>query len=259
MILTDSLIVAILIFTRISAVFSLMPFFGAANIPVQVRVALVMLLTVLVYPVAGITDAAGILTLWDLFYHILVETAIGLSISIAMAIVYNAIYLAGMVIDTNMGFSMINVISATDETEMPLTANLFYLMAMMIFLVTDAHHRVLEALWQCFKTIPLAEGIVNLGVVDVFNIIFVQSFVIGIKISAPFLLTILIADVIMGLLSKAMPGFNVFMVGMPAKILIGFVVFYIMMPYLIQIVAYLNELIIQYAYDIIELYQRSGG
>ncbi len=259
MILTDSLIVAILIFTRISAIFSLIPFLGAANIPIQVRIALIALLTVLIYPVAGITDAASILTLWDLFYHILIETAIGLSISIAMAIVYNAIYLAGMVIDTGIGFSMVNVISATDETEMPLTANLFYLLAMMVFLATNAHHRVLEAVWSCFKTVPLAQGIVNLGVVDIFNIIFVQSFIIGIKIAAPFLLTILIADVIMGLLSKAMPGFNVFMVGMPVKILIGFYMFYLLIPYIIQIIAYLNELMIQYAYQIIELYQRSGS
>lgn len=259
MILTDSLIVAILIFTRLSAMFSLVPFFGAANIPVQVRVALIALLTVLIYPVAGMTDAASIQTLWDLFYHILVETAVGLSISIAMAIVYNAIYLAGMVIDTGIGFSMVNVISATDETEMPLTANLFYLLAMMVFLATNAHHRVLEAVWQCFRTVPLAQGVVNLGVVDIFNIIFVQSFVIGVKIAAPFMLTILVADVIMGLLSKAMPGFNVFMVGMPVKILIGFYMFYLLIPYMVQIIAYLNELMVQYAYQVIELYQRSGS
>ncbi len=258
MILTDSLIVAILIFTRIGAIFSLIPFFGAVNIPAQVRVALVLMLTILIYPVAGISSAASIVTLWDLFYHILIETGIGLSISIAMAIVYNAIYLAGVAIDTSIGFSMINVISATDETEMPLTANLLYLMAMMIFLVTDCHHRVIEAVWHCFKTVPLAQGVLNMGAIDIFNVIFVQSFVIGIKIAAPFLLTIMIADVIMGLLSKAMPGFNVFMVGMPVKIMIGLSLFYILMPYIIQIIAFLNELMVQYAYEIIDLYQRSG-
>ncbi len=258
MILTDSLIVAILIFTRIGAIFSLIPFFGASNIPMQVRVALIAMLTVLVYPVSSITNVAGIMTLWDLFFHILIETGIGLSISIAMAIVYNAIYLAGIVIDTSIGFSMVNVISATDETEMPLTANIFYILATLVFLVTNAHHRVLEAVWQCFRTVPLAGGILNLGVIDVFNVIFVQSFVIGIKIAAPFLLTILISDVIMGLLSKAMPGFNVFMVGMPAKAVIGFYLFYLLMPYIAQIVAYLNELMIQYMHEIIQVYQRSG-
>lgn len=258
MILTDSLIVAILIFTRISAIFSLMPLFGAANIPMQVRIVLIMLLTGLVYPVASIADPASIVSLWELSFHILMETLIGLSISIAMAIVYNAIYLAGMVIDTNIGFSMINVISATDETEMPLTANFFYLMAIMIFLVTNAHHRVLEAVWQCFKTVPLAQGVVHLGVIDIFNLIFVQSFIIGIKIAAPFLLTILIADVILGLLSKAMPGFNVFMVGMPLKIMVGFTLFYLLIPYISRILAFINELTIEYFYDVIEIYQRSG-
>jgi flagellar biosynthetic protein FliR len=235
-----------------------MPLFGASNIPMQVRIVLIMLLTGLIYPVASVFDPAGILSLWDLSFHILMETLIGLSISIAMAIVYNAIYLAGMVVDTNIGFSMVNVISATDETEIPLTANLFYIMAIMLFLISNAHHRVLEAIWQCFKVIPLGQGFLNLGIIDIFNMIFVQSFIIGIKISAPFLLTILVADVILGLLSKAMPGFNVFMVGMPAKILIGFSMLYIMIPYISRILVFINELTIEYFYDVIEIYQRSG-
>lgn len=258
MILTDSLILAILIFTRIAAMFSLIPFFGAANTPMQVRVAFVMMLTVLVYPLSSIMNPAEITTLMSLFYHILIEIGFGLSVSIAVAIVYNAIYLAGMVIDTGIGFSMVNVISATDENEIPLTANLFYLMAMMIFLATDSHHRILEAVWYCFKVVPLAGNVIDLGVIDIFNIIFVQSFIIALKIAAPFLMTILVADIIMGLLSKAMPGFNVFMVGMPVKILIGFLLFYILIPYISRIIAFMNQLIVQYAYDVIELYHRSG-
>lgn len=257
MVLTDSLILAILIFTRIASIFALIPFFGAANLPMQVRIAFIMMLTVLIFPIASMADVTAIQTFYDLAFHILIETGIGLSVSIATAIVFNAIYIAGTVIDIGIGFSMVNVISATDETEMPLTANLFYLISMLVFFVTNSHHKIIEALWQCFRTVPLGLGHLNLGVIDIFNVIFVQSFVIGIKIAAPFLLTILIADVIMGLLSKAMPGFNVFMVGMPVKILIGFYLIYLLIPYLVRITAFLNDLMIQYAYDVIELYQRS--
>lgn len=255
MVLTDGLIVAILIFTRVAAIFSLQPLFGAANIPMQVRIALIMLLTILIYPVAGVGNVATIDTLFDLGFYMIMETLVGLSISIAMAIVYNALYLAGTVVDTSIGFSMVNVMSATDEAEIPLTANYYYLLAMMVFLVTNAHHGVLEAVWQSFKILPVAKGVLSLGVLDILNLIFIQSFVIGIKIAAPFLLTILVADLIMGLLSKAMPGFNVFMVGMPVKILLGFFLFYIMTPYMVGIFKYLNDLMIQYANDVIHLYK----
>jgi len=258
MVLTGGLIAAVLIFTRISAIFSMLPVFGATNVPMQVRIGLMMVMTIVIYPIVGVGAVASIHTFWDFAYHIGIETLIGLSISLAMNTVYNAIYLAGTIIDMEIGFSMVSVMSATDESEIPVTANFYYLLAMIVFLATDCHHQIIEGIWLCFKNVPIASGVLHLQIVDLMNVIIVQSFVIGVKIAAPFILTLLIADIIMGLLSKAMPGFNIFMVGMPIKILVGLILIFLLIPYTIGIVKFLNDLMIQYMKEIIGFYHGSG-
>jgi flagellar biosynthetic protein FliR len=56
--------------------------------------------------------------------------------------------------------------------------------------------------------------------VDLFSAVFL----IGFKIAAPITVAILITDLALGIISRAMPQMNVFMLGMPVKIILGFVI-----------------------------------
>ena len=53
---------------------------------------------------------------------------------------------------------------------------------------------------------------------------FGQLWVIGLEIVAPALVALLITDAALGLVSRAVPQMNVFVVGLPAKLLVGFTV-----------------------------------
>ncbi len=54
-------------------------------------------------------------------------------------------------------------------------------------------------------------------VLDLFGSVFAISF----KIAAPVTAAVLIADIALGVIAKAVPQVNVFIVGMPLKILLG--------------------------------------
>ena len=60
-----------------------------------------------------------------------------------------------------------------------------------------------------------------------------QVFSLGLLLSMPVMAALLIANVAMGIMTRAAPQFNVFSFGFPLTITIGFVVLYFMMPYLI--------------------------
>lgn len=51
-----------------------------------------------------------------------------------------------------------------------------------------------------------------------------KVFNIGFKLSLPIVVTILLIDVLLGILARTIPQMNVFVVGLPLKILIGLVV-----------------------------------
>ena len=68
---------------------------------------------------------------------------------------------------------------------------------------------------------------------------FREVFIIGFRIAAPITASILIANVALGVISKAVPQVNIFILGLPVKIALGIAVMIITIPLLIT---FLEEL-----------------
>lgn len=255
MLLTSGLIELILIFTRVAGMFAMVPIFGAKNSPTYFKIGLIMFLSVILFPLVEPVANFQVNTMLELGYHMVIETLIGLSFGLIITLMMNAIYVAGLLVDRNIGFAMVNVISAQDEAQIPVSANFYYLMITLIFIITYAHHRVIKAVYHSLQVIPIGGGVLDSGTAGAFLNSLSVSFVIGFKIAAPFILTILIVNIILGLLSKAMPGLNVFMVGMPIKVLVGLGIFLILIPYYIEIFKNLIDLTFDHLKMLMDLYQ----
>ncbi len=73
-----------------------------------------------------------------------------------------------------------------------------------------------------------------------------QVFAIGLEIAAPALIALMITDAAIGLVSRAVPQMNVFVVGLPAKILVGMTVIAATLPFVSdQIQSTLQQSVVQ--------------
>lgn len=222
----------ILIFFRIGGIMLPIPIFGSNNIQPTLKVWFIILLSIVMVPLnVQHLDISIADTFASLVYYCVSEFVIGLSYGLVSSVFLNAVYVAGAIIDMGLGLSIISVISPQDEQEVPVSANLLYLLAVMIFLVTDMHHVLIKGIEQTFIALPVGSGIFDFSQALQFNDYISTSLSIGFQLSAPFVLTMLIIDVVLGLLSKAMPAMNIFVLGMPLKIMIGLVLYLILMPY----------------------------
>ncbi|NLV63257.1 MAG: flagellar biosynthetic protein FliR, partial [Clostridiaceae bacterium] len=79
---------------------------------------------------------------------------------------------------------------------------------------------------------PLFDSVVRL---------FGSVFVISFKIAAPVTAAILVVDVALGVIAKAVPQVNVFIVGLPIKILIGLLVIFLTLTAFRNIVHVLTD------------------
>lgn len=250
MILTISLQVFLLVFTRILAIFMFLPVFGSNNIPLQIRVLFIAFVSLAMMQFVKVTTVVP----QDMMVFggfLLLEFLVGLSIGFIGLLITNGIYLAGLLIDMSVGFAMTNVVGVQDESEVPVTANFLYLLAMTIFLVLDFHHEIIKAIIKSYEMIPIGTFNFNFFVVNHFFAIAKETFEIGFQISAPILITIMVMDLILGILSKAMPGMNIFTIGMPFKILVGLITLYLIMPYIQNIFVMLFHKMIEYMNQLI--------
>ncbi len=228
--ISNNIITLFLVFSRIAGIFLLTPVFGNKNLPIKSKIGFTFFLTYIVSPLVLDLYDLNILNIYSFLFYIFSEFLIGLSFGFISQLVLNSIYVAGVIVDRNIGFSIVNVLSPQDESEMPITANFYYIFAMLIFLVTNSHHLLIKSIIYSFNKIPLGYSFMNLLFLDkIINLIQV-SFILGFKIASPVVITILVANVLLGILSRAMPQMNVFIVGMPLKIFIGLITIYLIIP-----------------------------
>ncbi len=241
-VINHSIIVLFLIFTRFGSMVLLIPLFGARNVPIRVKIIFAAMMSFIFF-MSDVYSVGFTIERFDIFaVAVVYEIINGLMLGVVVLIIMNAIYIAGFLIDMGMGFSMANVVSPTSEAQVPVTANYFYVLAMILFVMTNAHHSVIMGFSRTLENTPLGSLALSPMHVEGYFELIKETFVIGFQMALPMITVILIANIILGLLSKAMPGMNVFIVGMPFKILIGITVLLVMLPLSVAaIVAILNR------------------
>lgn len=171
------------------------------------------------------------------FYELIsvgtLEIITGLFLGYITSICFNAIKIGGQLIDSQMGLSMASTYDSNTKTETTLMGNLIYWIGVLIFFAMNGHHVLIEGLEYSFKIIDIGTPIVS----ENFNYlltIFIEYFVIGFKISVPVIIALLISELIMGLISRSVPQFNVMILGMPMKVLVGVIFILSTMPFIIN-------------------------
>ncbi|HKL41041.1 MAG TPA: flagellar biosynthetic protein FliR [Clostridia bacterium] len=231
MILLDTMIILILVFVRMTALLILTPLFNNTSVPSMVKIGFIFFLSYIIMPVVAVRTDLVVLSFLDLGKYIVIEFVNGIAFGFVVSLTLSFVYISGLLVDRNIGFAMVSVINPEYDSQMPISANMFFLFLSLLFFVTNAHHLLIEAVVESYKVVPLGNILINNRVIYFYTEVISDAFIVGIQIAAPFILTILIANVILGLLSKAMPGMNVFLVGLPLKVFVGLVTFLIVMAY----------------------------
>ncbi len=169
-------------------------------------------------------------------FVIIKEFLVGMALGFVSYLIFTAVYLAGQIIDTKIGFGMVNILDPVSNIQVPVTANLYFTVSMLVFLMLKGHHMLIKALCDSFYLIPIGKAVWTDGLTAQVARTFSDVFILGLKISAPIIATILVTDVALGIISRTVPQINVFFVGMPVKILLGMVVMILTIPLFIYIV-----------------------
>jgi flagellar biosynthetic protein FliR len=199
----------LLILFRVMGVFLAAPLLGNQSIPVTVKLAISIILSLLVLPYAKVESPLLVSSSLYLIQCILIEVSIGVMIGFAAAILFAAIQSAGEFIGMKIGYSIATVIDPSNSGSSGIIGSLFVLLGGVIFLYLNGHHVILKTLVDSFRLIPLTHGFdlssgLQLGA-------FVSKILItGIKIAAPVLIVITLLNLSFGFITKLSPQMNIY-------------------------------------------------
>lgn len=172
-------------------------------------------------------------SLSQLIIYALMETLTGLVFGFITNMCFNSLKIAGSLIDQQLGLSMANIYDPNTNTQNTLIETILYWLGVMIFFSMNGHHQLIAGIQNSFNLVKVGQLILS-GNFDYVINVFVQCFIIGIKIAVPMILSLLIAELLIGFISKSVPQLNVMVVSMPLKLLMGIIFIMIALPFLIN-------------------------
>lgn len=218
-----NIILFIVVFTRLGGMFVSAPLFSTYPIPQQIKVWLIATITFIIYPFVLAQGSFAMPTSTpELFVILLKEFMVGYVIGYCANLMFAGVEMAASLISMQMGLSASQALDPTSGSTSPVLGHVYTILVTMVFITLNAHQWLFGAVYKSFQSIPPGYGFIFTPSL-VQNILFLtgQIFVIALGVALPIFAVLLIADVLLGFVSKMMPQMNIFMVAMPFKIYLG--------------------------------------
>ncbi|HPB48583.1 MAG TPA: flagellar biosynthetic protein FliR, partial [Exilispira sp.] len=131
-----------------------------------------------------------------------------------------------------MGLGISEVLDPLSEIEVPIVSQVFQIFGMLIFIAIDGMEYEILVLRKSFEIVSYVDFSTKIN--DMFPeviILFRDLFLISLQIAIPIIVTLLILNITLGIISKFAPQVNIFMVGINIQVIVGFILILLYIPF----------------------------
>ncbi len=214
----------LLILMRVSGFIMTAPFFSYSSVPMRIRAALSVFMSLVVIQTTPVITLHYV-GLFGYSVLLLKETFLGITLGLMCIMCFYIINLAGQLMDMEMGLSMANMFDPMTNMQFSVTGSLYNYLLMLMLVVTNMHYYIIRAIVDSFSYFNIGEAVFDS--VSLKNIVLdfmVNYFVIALRIVLPVFCCMLLINVVLGVLARAAPQMNMFVVGLQIKVLAGLII-----------------------------------
>jgi flagellar biosynthetic protein FliR len=216
---------AFLVFCRLGAAFAILPGIGETFVAMRARLLLAIAVSLLLSPVVASSLPALPASPITLIMIIAQEIGIGLFLGVVARTILAALQTAGMIVGFQTGLSSALVFDPNFSGQSAVTAAFMSMIGMVLIFATNSHHVMLSALADSYVSLPAGRLPPLDDLVGAVVRVTGDSFSLGVRIAAPFLVFGVVFFLGLGLLARLMPQIQVFFLAVPLQIVLGLGVF----------------------------------
>jgi flagellar biosynthesis protein FliR len=214
----------LLVFLRCTGFVVTAPIFGHRAVPRPVKAGLIAMLALAL--VGGASAAPGAV---PLLMAAPIELLIGITMGFALGLAFSTVETAARLLSLQMGLSLGAVFDpVSGEASTPFDP-LFAVVAGLLFLALNLHLAIVGILADSFRALPIGGA----WPTDLFGTVarlIALALELAARVAMPLALVLLLVELSVALISRAIPQVNVFFLGLPLKILVGIALVAIALP-----------------------------
>ncbi len=216
----------LLVLIRLSSFVMTAPFLSYASIPVRVKLSISVVLSIIVVSMVEPTalEYSGVIGFSALMIK---EACVGIALGFMSNICLYILNFSGQLMDMEMGLSMSNIFDPQTQIQGTVSGTLYLYAVMLLMLVSHMHYFVIQAIIDSFQFFNIGEAVFSRDITHIMTEFFPNYFIIAFRILLPIFGCMLMINIVLGVLARAAPQMNMFVIGMQLKVAVGIIILYI--------------------------------
>lgn len=213
----------VLAFFRLAGLMIMAPLFGSARVPTRVKMLFAIVATMGM--ASALPESVDLpQDLGHVTFAVAGELIFGLAMGSIVSFTFIAAQWAGEMIGQQIGFNLAEVFDPQYGQAGSLVGDLYFMLTLIVFLTIGGHRILLSAVFHSFEKVPLLSLGFDQKLFDSFVDLFMTATTLAMRLAAPMYFTMLVVDLAMGCIGKAMPQFNIMSSGLPVRSILGILV-----------------------------------
>jgi len=221
----------ILIVFRMGGLVLSSPIFGRVNVPIIAKIGLVTSLSYLMFNVFPQSIAIQYTTLLGYLFLCAGELLLGMALAYVTNVFFSlTAFTAGQLIDMQVGYGIVNVFDAQNNTQVPMMGNVLNIMLILLFFLVNGHMRLIEIMYLTIERMPIGTLVFSSTIGWTALEVFTRAFLLGVMMALPIIASGLTIEFGFGMLMRAVPQIHMFVIGIPLKMIVGITLFVVTLP-----------------------------
>ncbi len=211
---------------RISAMLGVMAGLGARTVPLRIKSALALALTVMVVPVLPPSPFTELFS-FTMITVVIQQMIIGIIIGFVSVMMLNTFVVAGQIVAMQTGLGFASMVDPVNGLNVPAVGQFYLILATLLFWAVDGHLVLIKMVVFSFQTLPIGSGWLDVPHYRELAEWGSWMFATALVLSLPPLTAMLLINFTFGVLTRAAPQLNVFTIGFPITMTSGLLIMYL--------------------------------
>lgn len=206
------------------------PVFGVENISAPIKVLFALILSLVIFPTLHWSPAQMDAVKGDLILLTVREAFIGLTIGYLARFFFFSFRVTGEMMSQALGLSSAQMFNPSMGGQTTVIEQFYVGLATLFYLAVNGHHFLISGLVQSFEMVHAAQLTLNTSQFAGLAQLTQEVIELGLKMSAPVVIAILVINVVLGVVGKTVPQLNVLVTSFPVNIMVGLGLMMITLP-----------------------------
>lgn len=207
-------------FLRIGTFMMAAPIIGTQLVPARIRLILALMTTLAIAPGGApipLTLSADVVVL------AVQQILIGLGMAFFLQMLLHMFVMAGQIMAMKMGLGFASMVDPANGVTVTVVSQLYLMLVTLLFLAVDGHLAMLEVLAESFWQLPVGAMLPTAGF---YELALLGSWLFGgaLLMALPAVTALLIVNCCLGVVTRAAPQLNIFVIGFPLMMVLGLLI-----------------------------------